>query len=142
MAEIVRIEAAGPAVLADINSLLRQLSAHATELPEELLARILASDTHELWAAKEGGRIVGMGELVVILKPEGVYARIEDVVVDEAVRGKGLGKAIMEKLIERARACGAKDVALTTRPAREAANALYQKLGFEKRDTNAYRLTL
>ena len=85
---------------------------------------------------------MGMGELAIVLKPEGVIAQIEDVVVDKNQRRKGLGKLISEKLIERARVRGARVVQLSSRAGREAANALYKKLGFELHETNSYHLEL
>ena len=65
-----------------------------------------------------------------------------DVVVDEIARGRGVGELLTNAAIDRARAAGAKSVGLTSRPAREAANRLYSRMGFEVRDTNVYRLTL
>ena len=83
-----------------------------------------------------------MGQLVIILKLEGVIAQVEDVVVDETRRGKGLGKMISEKLIERAKARGVHMLQLESNPTRTAANTLYQKLGFIVHETNVYRLKL
>ena len=74
--------------------------------------------------------------------PTGLQARIEDVVVDGEHRRRGIAKILTEAAIERARKSGAKRVGLTSRPTREAANALYLSMGFEIRDTNVYRLTL
>ena len=80
--------------------------------------------------------------LVVFPIPTGSRAWIEDVVVDEAARGSGVGAALNQAALDHARAVGAKTVDLTSRPSREAANRLYQRLGFEPRETNVYRLTL
>jgi len=74
--------------------------------------------------------------------PTGLRAWIEDVVVDEAARGRGVGEALNRAAIERARGEGATTVDLTSRPSREAANRLYQRLGFQERPTNVYRLDL
>ncbi|MCS5685302.1 MAG: GNAT family N-acetyltransferase, partial [Acidimicrobiales bacterium] len=71
--------------------------------------------------------------------PTGLRAWIEDVVVDEAARGRGIGDALNRAAIERARAAGARTVDLTSRPSREAANRLYRRLGFVERGTNMYR---
>jgi len=76
------------------------------------------------------------------LKPEGTVARFEDFVVAESQRGKGLGTMILEKLIERARARGARAIQLSSRAERTAANALYQKLGFKVHETNSYYMNL
>ena len=63
-------------------------------------------------------------------------------VVDESVRGRGVGEALNREAVDRARAAGATTVDLTSRPEREAANRLYSRLGFRQRDTNVYRLSL
>jgi ribosomal protein S18 acetylase RimI-like enzyme len=72
----------------------------------------------------------------------GLRARIEDVVVDEAARGQGVGTALVDAAVERARAAGARTVDLTSRRARVAANRLYEELGFQRRDSNVYRYRL
>ena len=74
--------------------------------------------------------------------PTGVRAWIEDVVVDEAARGRGVGEALTLAALERARSAGARTVDLTSRPSREAANRLYQRIGFTERETNVYRYQL
>lgn len=89
--------------------------------------------------ARIDGRVVGAMTLVLFPIPTGLRAWIEDVVVDEAARGHGVGALINNAAIEIARAAGAKTVDLTSRPSREAANRLYQRLGFVARDTNVYR---
>ena len=85
-----------------------------------------------------------VGAMVLVLFPlaSGVRAWIEDVVVDESVRGRGIGAALNRRAIELAREAGARTVDLTSRPTREAANRLYARLGFQRRDTNVYRLEL
>ena len=77
--------------------------------------------------------------LVVFRIPTGVRAWIEDVVVDAAVRGRGVGEALSQAALTRAAAAGARTVDLTSRPSREAANRLYRRLGFVPRETNLYR---
>ena len=76
---------------------------------------------------------------VVFRIPTAVRAIIEDVVVDAAARGRGVGEALTNAAVARARAEGCRTVDLTSRPSREAANRLYQRLGFQPRDTNVYR---
>ena len=88
------------------------------------------------------GRIVGMLTLVVFRIPTGVRAWIEDVVVDSAVGRRGVGEALTRAALDLAGTCGALTVDLTSRPSREAANRLYQKVGFEPRETNVYRYRL
>ena len=95
-----------------------------------------------LLALDEQGVVVGSLTLALFRIPTGMRAWIEDVVVDEAARGRGVGEALNREAIGRARAEGATTVDLTSRPSREAANRLYRRLGFEKRTTNMYRLAL
>jgi ribosomal protein S18 acetylase RimI-like enzyme len=86
--------------------------------------------------------MVGMLTLATFCIPTGVRAWIEDVVVDGAVRGRGVGEALVQAALELARARGAQTVDLTSRPSREPANWLYVKVGFERRETNVYRYKL
>jgi len=142
MIEIVRLDGAEQRTLDEINKLLSALSERIPACTPDLLQRIVGNPTVEIWVAKHEGHIVGMGELALVLKLEGISAYIEDVVVAIPERGKGIGTLIMKKLIERARVHGAQEIHLTSRPDRVAANKLYKKLGFEMRATNAYCLKL
>ena len=91
----------------------------------------------------DAGRIIGTASLCVYDSPTGRKASIEDVVVSSQFRGQGLGRQLMEHVIDYARKeLGEVDLHLTSRPSRVAANELYQKLGFQKRETNAYVLKL
>jgi ribosomal protein S18 acetylase RimI-like enzyme len=85
---------------------------------------------------------VGSLTLAVFRIPTGLRAWIEDVVVDESARGQGVGEALNRAALDRAAALGAVTVDLTSRPSRAAANRLYQRLGFEPRETNVYRYDL
>lgn len=89
-----------------------------------------------------GGEILGTLTLVVFTIPTGIRAWIEDVVVDDAARGRGVGAALNEAALDLARELGAVTVDLTSRPSREAANRLYVRLGFERRESNVYRYKL
>ena len=84
------------------------------------------------------GDIAGILTLIIYRVPTGIRARVEDVVVDETLRGKGIGEALVEYALNMAREAGADGVALTSNPGREAANRLYQKLGFKPWKTNLY----
>ena len=90
--------------------------------------------------ARLDGEIVGTLTLVMFPIPTGTRAWIEDVVVDDATRGRGVGAALTQEAVRLARANGARTVDLTSRPARAAANRLYERLGFHLRDSNVYRL--
>src|SRR5207253_1563890 len=104
------------------------------------LAEMAASDAdHLLLAIDPSGAVLGSMTLVVFRIPTGVRAWIEDVVVDGDARGRGIGDALNRHALDLAYSLGAKTVDLTSRPTREAANRLYQRLGFELRSTNVYR---
>ncbi len=120
--------------------LLPQLSS-ASPPNAEALDTILAGGS-TMFVARIDGLIVGSLTLVLYRIPTGLKAWIEDVVVDEAARGHGVGEALSLAALDEARRQGAKAVSLTSRPSREAANRLYQRIGFSPRDTNVYRYDL
>ena len=123
--------------------LVPQLSSSSPPPSETELTSIVNSDSAIVLVAEEdNGNIVGSMTLIIFRIPTGVRAWIEDVVVDDAARGKGIGKALNEYAIELAEQAGAKTIDLTSRPSREVANRLYQRLGFEIRQTNVYRYTV
>lgn len=123
--------------------LVPQLSASAPAPDGAALASIVGSDAcHLLLARDDDGTILGSMTLVVFPIPTGVRAWIEDVVVDAGARGRGVGEALNRGALEIAGRLGAKTVDLTSRPSREAANRLYQRMGFVPRETNVYRYTL
>ncbi|HXP56924.1 MAG TPA: GNAT family N-acetyltransferase [Streptosporangiaceae bacterium] len=125
--------------LAGVNRLIPQLSRSAPPLSGDALRQIVSWDGNYLLIARDSDRVVGMLTLVTFPIPTGLRAWIEDVVVDESVRGQGVGAALTEAAVQRAQAVGARTVDLTSRPTRQAANRLYERLGFELRETNAYR---
>ncbi|PYM99377.1 MAG: GNAT family N-acetyltransferase [Candidatus Rokuibacteriota bacterium] len=132
------------ALIAAFNRLIPQLSRSAAVPTPDLIREIVEAQSTTVLIARdqrEDGRIVGLLTLVVFRIPTGVRAWIEDVVVDEAVRGRGVGEALSQDAVRRALGLGARTVELTSRPSREAANRLYQRLGFVRRDSNVYRYT-
>lgn len=149
-------------VLGALRRLLPQLSASAVPPTDEEVGEILASPATVLLVARDdtlgpaqgaraqgphfeagaGGPIVGMLTLVTFRLPSGMRAWVEDVVVDTSARRRGVAEALTLAAVELARAKGARTVDLTSRPSREAANNLYQKVGFRRRDTNVYRYEL
>lgn len=137
------ITAVTPDVVEAFVRLVPQLSSSSPPPDSSVLAEIVASPTTMLLVARgETGAILGTLTLVVFRIPTGARAIIEDVVVDQAGRGRGVGTALTRAALERARAAGCRTVDLTSRPSREAANRLYQQLGFTRRDTNVYRFEL
>jgi ribosomal protein S18 acetylase RimI-like enzyme len=119
-----------------------QLSSSNPPPSRAALEEIVASPATVLFVAEDDATVVGSLTLAVFRVPTSLRAWIEDVVVDEAARGKGVGAALNEAALAHARAIGARTVDLTSRPSREAANRLYQRLGFVQRDTNVYRYDL
>jgi ribosomal protein S18 acetylase RimI-like enzyme len=125
-----------------LNRLLPQLTSRPVPLTPADLAAIVDSASSVLFVARDADAIVGVASLAVYRVPTGLKAWIEDVVVDEGARGLGVGEALTRAALEEARARGLGAVDLTSRPSREAAHRLYQKLGFTTRETAVYRKTL
>ena len=123
--------------------LVPQLSRSSPAPGPSELDEIVSSPATVLLLARDGsGAMVGSLTLVLFRIPTGVRAWVEDVVVDEAVRGRGVGESLSRAALDRAAEAGARTVDLTSRPSREAANRLYSRLGFELRNTNVYRYDL
>jgi len=141
MVEIFQPSQADEATLRAVNQLLPQLSSSAPPLNLERLIEIIQSSSVHLYIAREEKEVLGMLSLVLFPIPTGMRAWVEDVVVDEKARGKGVGKALSEHALREALRLGAMTVDLTSRPSRIAANQLYQRVGFAKRDTNVYRFS-
>jgi len=145
MRAMVRIEVCETVTdeLADIFArLIPQLSSSSPPPTRAELARIVDSPATTLLLAFDDDALVGSLTLAIFHVPTGTRAWIEDVVVDDAARGKGVGEAINRRALELAGAAGARTVDLTSRPSREAANRLYQRIGFLPRKTNVYRYDL
>ena len=119
--------------------LVGQLSDSSPPPDRGQLEQIVASPATALLVARDETGIVGSLTLVSFRIPTGLRTRIEDVVVDKRARGKGVGLALNRAALEMAGAMGAAGTDLTSRPSRAAANRLYQKMGFERRDSNVYR---
>ena len=109
---------------------------------EDLAALINDPSSTLLLARADNGQIIGALNLTVYRVPTGVRSIIEDVIVDISARGQGVGEALMNRAVLIAREKGAQKIALSSNPMRVAANNLYVKLGFKKRETNAYLLML
>jgi ribosomal protein S18 acetylase RimI-like enzyme len=142
---VISVVAAGSVdedLVAAVGALIPQLSSSASPTSKEALRRIVAEPGATLFVARDDGRVVGMLTLVTFEIPTAVRAWIEDVVVDEAARGRGVAAALVRAALDGAAARGAATVDLTSRPDREAANRLYIRMGFEQRVTNVYRYTI
>jgi len=143
--EIVEVTAVTDELAQAMARLMPQLADSVPPPTRAELEAIVASPATTLFVACDStqqGRIVGTLTLALFRIPTGLRAWIEDVVVDASARGKGVGELLCKAALEKARAAGAAKVDLTSNPQREAANRLYQRLGFDRRETNAYRYRL
>lgn len=132
-----------PEALAEVFAeLIPQLSSSSPPPTADDLRAIITNPHSALLLAERDGAIVGSLTLATYRIPTGLKGWIEDVVVDESARGMGVGEALNLAALDEARRRGVKDVSLTSRPTREAANRLYQRIGFEPRTTNVYRYQL
>ena len=108
----------------------------------DLTALVRDSSSTLMIARNDRGEIIGTLTLTVYRVPTGIRSIIEDVIVDDSARGQGIGEALMKRAIDVAREKGAKNISLTSNSMREAANRLYIRVGFQKRETNAYQIKL
>ena len=125
----------------DLSVLMQELSGSIV-FTRESLDRMLADQNSHLYVIREEKRIVACASLCIFHQPFSTDATIESVVVSSKMRGKGLGQQLMEHLIEEAARMKVDCLHLTSNPKREAANALYQKIGFERKETNCYMMNL
>jgi ribosomal protein S18 acetylase RimI-like enzyme len=133
-----------PELVDAIARLLPLLSSSAPPPSAGALEEMVTSPATTLFIARDGqaGPIVGTLTLALFRIPSGTRAWIEDVIVSDSVQGRGCGEVLTRAALDAAEAAGARTVDLTSRPHREAANRLYQKLGFKARETNVYRYEL
>ncbi len=124
-----------------LKRLIPQLGAHKASPTADELKALIKSEASTLLVARDSDQespIVGVLSLTIYRVPTGLRSIIEDVIVDESMRRRGIGEALVRHALELAREAGADGVALTSNPRREAANQLYQSIGFELRNTNSY----
>lgn len=141
---IFRVTTINDEIDAAFQRLIPQLTANVPPPNRAELQALVAFEGSILLAARlvMDGPIVGAATLSLVRAPTGVHARLEDVVTDESARGQGVGAALTDEAIRLAREMGANYLALTSNPRREAANRLYQRLGFKRWETNVYRFDL
>lgn len=126
--------------LADLNALMHELSA-TSFCNEELLNNALNDANVHVYVIRDEGHIVATGTLCIKHTLEFSIANIESVVVRSQYRGRGYGKELMAVMIDSAKKKNVHHVQLTSNPTRVAANRLYQELGFERYETNCYKMT-
>ncbi len=134
---IEQVTEATPELVEAIERLLPQLSEARTPPTLEQLADVVRGQTL-LVARNDEGLIIGTLTLVTYRVSSGLKARIEDVIVDHSARGQGLGETLTKAGMDRASDMGVRMVELTSMPYREAANRLYRRLGFVRKQTNVY----
>lgn len=127
--------------LADLDLLMHELSA-TSYCNESILDNVISDVNSHLFVIRENGHIIATGTLCVMHSLEFTIASVESVVVSSKYRGSGYSKELMKRIIDVARVLEVQHLQLTSNPKREAANKLYQSIGFERFDTNCYRLYL
>jgi ribosomal protein S18 acetylase RimI-like enzyme len=134
------VETATPELAAALQQLLPQLTGEPISFDVVRLTQVLAQPAITLLVARDQhSQIVGSATVVIVATTSGWVARLEDGVVETAARGQGSGAALATAAIQHATAQGVEHLDLTSSPHREAANRLYQRLGFQRRTTNVYR---
>ena len=139
--EIIELHSLTPSLTAELLALMEVLDP-SVPVTADVLAEAASCPTTHLFAAVEDGHILGCASLCVTCHPLGRKGGIEDVVVSPAARGRHLGRQLMEHIIAFGRTLAPIELYLTSRPSREAANLLYQSLGFHRHETNVYKLPL
>jgi ribosomal protein S18 acetylase RimI-like enzyme len=143
MIKIIEVDEITERLYRAFQSLIPQLTTSGDVPTQAELQAIVEAEATSLWIAidekESSDQIVGTLTLVSYRIPTGYVARIEDVVVEQDIRRQGIGGKLVRTALEHARQAGVKAVDLTSNPARVAANQMYAKLGFEKRNTNLFR---
>ncbi len=137
-----RIDQVTDEIVAGTADLLSQLSSRSRTIDKTAIENVLRSSNAHILLAISDGQLIGILTLANLVFFSGRKALIEDVVVTENLRGKGIAEKLVRCAIEKARDLRATKIDLTSRPDRLAANRLYEKCGFERRHTNSYRLNL
>ncbi len=140
MTEIIELNEYRAEYIEPMQRLLDQLTSHPVELTEALLREIIADPNTHQFLLLEDGEVAGMLTVGIYYSPTGGKAWIEDVVVDNTHRGKGLSKLLVAHAIDFVKEQQVPLLMLTSNPKRIAANQLYQRMGFERKETNVYRM--
>ncbi len=142
--KIEKITTVTPELQSGLNRLVMHFGSITKQLTEVDITYMVHSQSNKLFIAKnkQTGEIIGMLTLIMYRIPSTKKALIEEIAVDDAYRKKGIGTRLMKEAMEYARQAGVAYVDLTSNPKREIANKFYQHLGFQRRETNVYRLKL
>lgn len=139
MIEIKQIKEVTPDIVSAFSRLMPQLAPHLKAPQMEDLSNIVNDKNKYIFIASNP-QIVGTITLVIVKIPSGTRAWIEDVIVDQDARGQSIGEKMLQYVIDFAKKLNVASINLTSSPSRIAANKLYQKLGFNLRETNVYRI--
>ena len=142
MVRIEVVEEATSEVHAALAHLLPQLNSELPVPTMERLQALIADPSVTLLLAMDGDNVAGTSTLIVYTTPFWIKARLDEVVVDESARGKGVGAALVTACLDIARQKGAQVAELQSGVFREAANRLYPRMGFKLRESNVYRIAL
>ena len=142
MTSIIEIKTYSPEYHEAMQRFLNQLTTSPMVLTESMFHQLLASENSHLFFIMKDEQIAGMLTVGIYYSPTGGKAWIEDVVVDETFRGQGLSKQLVAHAIEFVKSQQIPLLMLTSNPKRIAANKLYQAMGFERKETNVYRMKL
>lgn len=138
--KIIELKTYSPKYFKAIHQLSDQLTAGTYDLQESYLKEIVESENCHLFLLMEKNEVIGMLSVCIYKAPTGYRAWVEDVVVMDAARGRGLGRKLMLHAIDFAKELGVDTLTLTSNPTRVAANGLYQSLEFNQRETNVYQM--
>lgn len=130
-----------PSEVGDIDMLMHELSA-TSYCGESLLCNALNDANTHVYVVRENGHIVATGTLCVKHTLEFTIADVESVVVSSKYRGRGYGRELMTMMIDVAKSLNVHHIQLTSNPKRVAANKMYQNMGFERYETNCYKMIL
>lgn len=138
--KIIELKTYSPQYFEAIHQLCDQLTAGTYDLQEDYLQEIVEGDNCHLFLAVEGDEVLGMLSVCIYKAPTGYRAWVEDVVVMDTARGRGLGRTLMLHAVEFAQELGVDTLTLTSNPTRVAANKLYQSMELNQRETNVYQM--
>ncbi|MEJ5913624.1 GNAT family N-acetyltransferase [Pseudokineococcus sp. 1T1Z-3] len=127
---VMPVDAGDPEVLALLEDLTEELAAMGYTAEETFgyTPERLAASAVELVGARRGGRLVGVGGV----EPDGEGgAELKRFYVEPSSRGAGVADAVLDALLDVARASGADVLRLETGDKQAAAIAFYRRRGFE-----------
>ena len=123
-----------------VSELYKQLNSN---IEQRSLQQILKNENNVIMTVcRDQNKIIGIALLATYKVISGHRGMVEDVVVDTSHRGKGIGRKLMEKLLEEAKNRNLNEILLFTGHHRLPAINLYKSLGFTLRESGLYNLKL